>query len=402
MKINYRISKMKTGNPKNENQETVGFGYYISYYDENQIRKQIRSYGDGYWSYNEAEEAAKEKLIDLFPKEFKNKKLTFSELFKKYVGSKEEGNMKDRCIYDMKKVVNTHLIYGNEFHPGFENTKVIDITPEVIDAWHKALLNMSYQAGQKDNKVTKLYSDNQIKKIQVYFKSILSFAVKQKIISSNPFETKELKRRKELNGKRVFNIIDDSQYIQLYKEIQKTENQLEKFQYSAIFSILYSCGLRKGELLALTVADYNTETKILTINKSRDHVTKKTTPPKSERSYRIVKVCDDTHKDIMNLLEYYKTIPGYSKESLLISFDKFLSSSTLTRRKDEYFKAANLERIRLHDFRHSHVSYLANLSYTAFQIGERIGDTAEIVDRIYAHLLITKQDEMVRNQNIHG
>jgi integrase len=401
MKMNYRISKMKTGNSKNENKETVGFGYYISYYDENNDRKQIRSYGDGRWSYSEAEEAAKEKLSELFPKKFKNKNLTFSELFDKYVESKEEENIKDRCIYDMKKVVNAHLISGNDFHPGFGDIRVSDITTDDIEAWQKILLNMTYQAGQKDNKISKLYSDNQIKKIQVYFKSVLSFAVNEKIISHNPFGTKKLKKRKDSNEISVHNIIDDNQFKQLYRAIRKNENELEMLQHSAIFSILYSCGLRKGELLALTIADYDPSTKILRINKSRDHVSKKTTLPKTKRGKRIVKVCDDTHKDIVNLINYYKKIPGFSNESLLISFDKYLSSTTLTRRKDEYFEEAGLNRIRLHDFRHSHVSYLANQGYTSFQIGERIGDTPAIVERVYAHLLITKQDEMVRNQSIH-
>ncbi len=53
-----------------------------------------------------------------------------------------------------------------------------------------------------------------------------------------------------------------------------------------------------------------------------------------------------------------------------------------------------MKRIRIHDLRHSHVSLLINMGFTALAIIDHMGhETAGITYR-YAHLFPTKQDEM--------
>ena len=53
-----------------------------------------------------------------------------------------------------------------------------------------------------------------------------------------------------------------------------------------------------------------------------------------------------------------------------------------------------MKRIRIHDLRHSHVSLLINMGFTALAIADHMGhDTAGITYR-YAHLFPMKRDEM--------
>lgn len=56
-------------------------------------------------------------------------------------------------------------------------------------------------------------------------------------------------------------------------------------------------------------------------------------------------------------------------------------------------KAAGVKVIRIHDLRHSHVSFLINKGFTALEIGNRVGHETERITYRYAHLFPTKQDE---------
>ena len=68
-------------------------------------------------------------------------------------------------------------------------------------------------------------------------------------------------------------------------------------------------------------------------------------------------------------------------------------------------KASGVKCIRIHDIRHSHVSLLIEMGFSALAIAERMGHEAvDITERMgheavdityrYAHLFPTKQDEM--------
>ena len=57
-------------------------------------------------------------------------------------------------------------------------------------------------------------------------------------------------------------------------------------------------------------------------------------------------------------------------------------------------KASGVKRIRVHDIRHSHVSLLIEMGFSALAIAERMGHEAVDITYRYAHLFPTKQDEM--------
>lgn len=53
-----------------------------------------------------------------------------------------------------------------------------------------------------------------------------------------------------------------------------------------------------------------------------------------------------------------------------------------------------MERIRVHDLRHSHVSLLIDKGFSALAIAERMGHEAADITFRYAHLFPTVQDDM--------
>ena len=71
-----------------------------------------------------------------------------------------------------------------------------------------------------------------------------------------------------------------------------------------------------------------------------------------------------------------------------------VTKSYLHHEMDRGAKAAGVKRIRIHDLRHSHISLLIDMGFSAVAIADRVGrESIEITYR-YAHLFPSKQKEM--------
>ena len=57
-------------------------------------------------------------------------------------------------------------------------------------------------------------------------------------------------------------------------------------------------------------------------------------------------------------------------------------------------KASAVKHIRIHDIRHSHVSLLIEMGFSALAIAERMDHDAVDITYRYSHLFLTKQDDM--------
>ena len=54
----------------------------------------------------------------------------------------------------------------------------------------------------------------------------------------------------------------------------------------------------------------------------------------------------------------------------------------------------NIQRIRIHDLRHSHISLLIDMGFSAVAIADRVGHESIDITYQYAHLFPSKQTEM--------
>ena len=61
--------------------------------------------------------------------------------------------------------------------------------------------------------------------------------------------------------------------------------------------------------------------------------------------------------------------------------------------------AAGVKKIRVHDLRHSHVSLLINMGFSAVAIADRMGHESEHITYRYAHLFPSAQTQMVTKLN---
>lgn len=171
------------------------------------------------------------------------------------------------------------------------------------------------------------------------------------------------------------------------------KEEREKRDAYHAFEILFWTGIRVGELLALTSEDFEFQGKTLRINKSlqrrkgRDVVT----PPKTEKSNRTVLLPDFLS---LEMQEYLGSLE-ICGDTRVFGF----SANFLRREMKKGAARAGVKRIRIHDLRHSHVSLLIAIGYSALEIAERVGHEAIDITYRYAHLFPTIQRDMAMKLN---
>lgn len=71
-----------------------------------------------------------------------------------------------------------------------------------------------------------------------------------------------------------------------------------------------------------------------------------------------------------------------------------VTKSYLYREMERGSKQVGIKRIRIHDIRHSHVSLLIDMGFSATAIADRVGHESIDITYNYAHLFPSKQAEM--------
>lgn len=174
-----------------------------------------------------------------------------------------------------------------------------------------------------------------------------------------------------------------------------SEAMMDKELSYYAFEMLYWTGIRTGELLALTPADFDFDKNTVTINKSYQRLDGEDviTEPKTKKSNRVIIMPEFLAEEMR---DYLKIFYSLEPDCRIFPITKHYLQSEMKRG----CKATGVKRIRIHDLRHSHVSLLIHMGYSTLAIGERVGHEAENITYRYAHLFPTVQTEMAEKLNL--
>lgn len=165
----------------------------------------------------------------------------------------------------------------------------------------------------------------------------------------------------------------------------------------AAFSVLYWCGLREGELLGLGSSHVDLEAGVIHVRRNYQRIAGKDVlqTPKTRTSVRDVLMPDAVADE---LAEYLDAHPEIGPEDRVFPFTKYWLSCEMKRG----CAASGVKRIRVHDLRHSHVSLLINLGFSAAAIGARVGHSSTEITETYSHLFPSTQAGLVDALNKAG
>lgn len=275
--------------------------------------------------------------------------------------------LKDNTWHTKEHILRTKLI------PFFGKRKMCDIQPKDVIAWQNEILEGSTKTG-------KPYSPVYLKTLHNQLSAVFNYAVKFYGLPSNP-AAKAGNMGKAKNREMLFWTQEE------YKKF--AEVMMDKPVSFYTFEMLYWCGIREGELLALSMSDFDLDKKTLRIHKNYQLVKgqEMITKPKSEKGDRVIDlpdfICDEMEDYFASI---YKADPG----NRIFLFTKYY----LHHEMDRGAKESGVKRIRIHDLRHSHISLLIEIGFSAVAIADRVGHESIDITYRYAHLFPSTQNEM--------
>lgn len=257
--------------------------------------------------------------------------------------------------------------------PYFGKHKLSEITAKDVIDWQNEIRQLTDSKGRP-------YSKTYMKTVHNQLSAIFNHAIRYYGLQINP-AAKAGNMGTEERREMLFWTKDE--YLKF------AEAMMDKPMSYYAFEMLYWCGIREGELLALTAADFDFEAGTVSITKSYQRLKGKDviTTPKAKKSNRVIKMPKFLCGEMQDYIKMFYTT---SKSERLFPITKHY----LKHEMERGCKETGVKRIRIHDLRHSHASLLIDMGFSAVAIADRLGHESIEVTYRYSHLFPSKQREM--------
>lgn len=264
-------------------------------------------------------------------------------------------------------------IIQSKLLPFFGDMRMCDIRPVDIVRWQNSLTGSTRADGDG-------FKPTYLRIINNQLNAIFNHAERYYGLSDNP-----VRRVDKIGSKKG----GEMQFWTKDEYLRFSEAVMDKPLSFHAFELLYWTGIRCGELLALTPSDFMLDSSRLRINKSYQSLNgvDTVTDPKTPKSVRTIVMPAFLRDEMADFIEMRDDV---APDERLFAVTKHF----LAHEMERGCKASGVKRIRIHDIRHSHVSLLIEMGFSALAIAERMGHEAVDITYRYAHLFPTKQDEM--------
>ncbi|MDF9825475.1 integrase [Breznakia sp. PF5-3] len=264
-------------------------------------------------------------------------------------------------------------IINKKVIPYFKNKKMNLIKTSDIIAWQNEMIGFKQKNGMP-------YSKCYLKTLHNQLSAIFNHAVRFYDLKQNPAKKAGNMGK---NSRREMNVWSKDEYSRFSDSMMDKEISYHAFQ------MLYWCGIRLGEMLALTGQDFDFNKNTVSINKTYQRIggVDYITSPKTEKSNRVVQMPSFLAEEMK---DYIDKIYHLKKDQRVFH----VSKSYIEREMRRGIKEQKLHYIRVHDLRHSHVSLLIEMGFSAVAIADRVGHESIEITYQYAHLFPTKQGDI--------
>ncbi len=270
--------------------------------------------------------------------------------------------------------------------PEVKHLRIEKLNARSLQAWKSSVESQGLAIKTRKN----IFSD---------FRAMLNYAVKMGYLPKNPLVVvgnfkDAYTPKKEMD---YYTAEEFRRFINEAFKAAECSDDLEDWHYCVFFCIAFYTGMRKGEIHALRWSDLQ-EDRIF-ISRSLCQKLKgedRETPPKNSSSIRDVQI----PKPLLQVLEAHRArcqnIEGFTHDMKICGCTRALRDTSLQKRNKAYAERAGLKVIRIHDFRHSHASLLANSGINIQEISRRLGHSnIEETWNTYAHLYPKEEERAV-------
>ncbi len=276
----------------------------------------------------------------------------------------------DLIEHDPNRTSNTRQRYEELLKkyvlPSFGGTPVTSITKKHVRAFFLRLMRK--------------YSPGTVELIRTVVAGPLNLAVEDEVIQANPCYGLTLKLKKKTSP--TYDVYDVRE-VALFLEASKRYG----VTYYALFSVLFKCGLRLGEALALKWEDVDFNSGFIMVRGSfRRGKLSKTTKTKK---FRRVDMPPSVKEALLELhKKAYSILPGTTFVFQHPEKEEPISQNTVRNVFKRTAAKAGLRAIRIHDARHTYASLLLSSGTPVNYVKEQLAHSSisMTVDR-YGHYI---------------
>lgn len=361
------------------------------------------NYVDSFGEYKQIErvaygkDAAKElesRLVrDL--KEESCKKITLNELYDEYIIAKQ-CEVRENSMRTIRGRLSLYVL------PMLGNYRIDKLNTAILQKWKQYV-----ESCKNQKKPSEKISPSMKKSIYGELRALLNYAVKMEYIPKNPLaavgnfrNAYETKKEMDFYTAEEFKMFI-SEALKQAEESERINNSIFEWHFYVFFSVAFYTGMRKGEINVLKWTDIDGD--IIHVRRSIAQKLKgadRETPPKNKSSIRDLQIPEPLKNILAEHYNRCKQINGFSDDWRICGCTSCLRDTTIQHRNERYAKAAGLKIIRIHDFRHSHASLLANNGINIQEIARRLGHSKiEITWDIYSHLYPREEERAIEVLN---
>ncbi len=303
------------------------------------------------------------------------------DLYDLYIKARTH-EVRETTLAETKSAFKWHIL------PFLEKVKIIKLNAKTLNAWK------TYMYEKKLSNATnqRIYGD---------LRAMLAWGVKSGYIKESPMKyIDNFKEPYFVHKQEKIQYYTAEQFkIYIGKALELAEESKD-YNFYVFFNIAFFTGMRKGEINALTWKDFQGNKINITKSISQKmHGEDRITPPKNKSSYRTLQM----PATLMNILFAHKQrliyAHNFSLNSFVCSCDNgktCLRDTSIDYQNRKYAKLANLDRIRIHDFRHTHATLLANSGINIQEIARRLGHSnIEETWNTYSHLYPKEEEKAI-------
>ena len=295
------------------------------------------------------------------PQKYNGKTVVRYELARKEYLGYAQNNVKESSMYDFIHIAKKHY---DDFFAGRD---LQTVTKQDIIEWQDQLWAKTYRG--------KLYTQKTLSKIYGQFTVFYSWCVEHYGLDNALKGVKMPKRKDNKEPRKIWTEAEFEQFIAA----------VDSIKYKALFTTLFYCGCRIGELQALRGSDYDGHQLYIHgtfTRKTIDGSPYKITETKNYKS-RYVPLPEKATAVLDEWIAYKKEhkIPN----AYIFGEKNPVSLNAIQNAFTRGIEKSAVKKLRIHDLRHSYVSLLMAKGANFGVISSLIGDTLEQVVKTYAH-----------------